>query len=188
MADLYDPRAVANLVLQARQSIGLETRHIELQKLVFFCHEAVLLKLRRRLVRGYFEAWRFGPVHPTIYKAFKKYGSGRILDSAQAVDIRTGQSTRIAEIAEQEIRIVIYHTVSSLAHLSAAQLVDRSHLPGGAWERTVNKAKTSIALGLRITDDVIVESAAHYMRGGARPVSLEEAPDEDAPFAADGSR
>ena len=49
----------------------------------------------------------------------------------------------------------VMQIVSSYGRLSAGRLVDLSHAPGGPWDHVVNKGDHTVALGARITDDVI---------------------------------
>ena len=69
----YDPRVVANLILDIRDELNLETTNLELQKLLYFSHAFSLNRFDVPLVSGFFEAWKNGPVNPAVYLA--KQGS-----------------------------------------------------------------------------------------------------------------
>ena len=71
----YDPRAVANLLLDTADEFGVDVTNLALQKLLYFAHGHFLKQIGQPLVQGAFEAWNNGPVHPAIYHAFK--GAGR---------------------------------------------------------------------------------------------------------------
>ena len=66
-----DPRSVANLLLDIADEQRLPITNLTLQKLLYFAHALFLIKTRQPLVSGYFEAWRYGPVHPLVYRAFR---------------------------------------------------------------------------------------------------------------------
>jgi uncharacterized phage-associated protein len=66
----YDPRVVANAIIDRAAQEGQPVTHIALQKLLYFAHGLFLLRHRKPLVSGYFEAWTYGPVHPAVYGAF----------------------------------------------------------------------------------------------------------------------
>lgn len=159
MAEYNDPRAVANYVLQTRRHLGLDTTNLELQKLLFFCHSNHLLATGHRLMSGHFEAWKYGPVHPIVYRAFKDFGGKPIAVHAEAIDPFTKRSVMLPQISGVEERRVVMNTVSTLSKLSAGQLVDLSHRTGGAWDETVRQAREAGMLGMRITDDMIVSCA-----------------------------
>jgi uncharacterized phage-associated protein len=59
----YDPRAVANLLLDLADRDDLAITNLVLQKLLYFAHGHFLIRTRCPLVQGGFEAWTYGPVH-----------------------------------------------------------------------------------------------------------------------------
>src|SRR3546814_10577509 len=67
----YDPRGVANLLLDLAEVRQKPISNLVLQKLLYFAHGRFLIESKKPLLAGYFEAWQFGPVHPTVYHAFK---------------------------------------------------------------------------------------------------------------------
>ena len=185
MGELYDPRAVANFILRSRKLMRLETTQIEVQKLLFFAYESYLIGTGKRLVKGYFEAWQFGPVHPVVYRAFKHYRGSPIQELATAFDPLTGQQTEIKPISDPSALRHINEIVSRFSGFSGGQLIDISHHPEGPWQATVDKARTSVALGMRITDTVILECMNQRRRLGREPPKKYEVcePDDEAPFA-----
>ncbi|WP_420862435.1 type VI toxin-antitoxin system SocA family antitoxin [Algirhabdus cladophorae] len=179
-----DARIVANCVLDARDFINLPTTQIELQKLLYFCHESFLVQYRKRLVSGYFEAWQYGPVHPVVYDCFKKCKGEAILERAAAYDLFSGEKHSLPKIEDTLPLRHITETVSRLSVYSAGQLIDLSHLEEGPWHSVVQSAKNSVALGLRITDDVILENRTHsmLMREGRPAEARGELPNDESPF------
>lgn len=186
----FDPRSVANFLLDTRDSLGRQTTQIELQKLLFFAHESYLLRLRRRLVVGYFEAWQYGPVHPTIYRAFSDAKGSPITNRAAARNIHTGQAEPVDPLKDEEAMAHVRDVVMTLVGLNAGQLIELSHVKGGPWHSTVESAKYSVALGLRITDDVILSSRSHTIlnREGQSGVPNMRVAFDETPFTRDRSR
>jgi uncharacterized phage-associated protein len=190
--DGYDARIVANFVLTTRNLIRMRTTQIELQKLLYFCHESYLIKNRARLVSGYFEAWTHGPVHPDVYQSFKYFKGLPITDLACHRDLFTGKVKELPSLSDPQACRHVAETVTRLSGLNARQLVELSHLEGGPWHYVVESAKTGVALGLRITDDVILKHRTHsmLMRGGhqgAQSGGVPDSgalPDEEVPIAA----
>ena len=78
MSGPYDPRAIANLMLDEADRRGWMITNLALQKLLYFAHGIHLTKEKQPLVSGYFEAWQYGPVHPAVYRAFKPSGAAPI--------------------------------------------------------------------------------------------------------------
>lgn len=177
----YDPRAVANLMLDEADRSGIKVTNLALQKLLYFAHSIYLIEAKQPLVSGHFEAWQYGPVHPTAYSAFRMAGSSPIDFRATGQNVLTGERTVLDLPQDLIIRRHLARIISSYGQLSPGRLVDISHAKGAPWEHIVDKGRTSIALGLRIPDDVIVNRFKfHKVSIGAAPVAGE--PDEDTPL------
>lgn len=183
----YDPRAVANLLLDlaAKEDGGpLPISNLALQKLLYFAHGHFLIQTGTPLVAGAFEAWTYGPVHPAVYQAFKSEGGSPIQIRAEARNVMTGMTTPLAIPDDAEVRRHLRNVLRSYGHLSPGHLVDISHAPNGPWAAVVNKAKTSIALGLRIPDSVTRERFKYQKVAVGIHTRVGE-PNEDTPLVRD---
>ena len=177
----YDPRAIANLMLDEADRSGINVTNLALQKLLYFAHSIFLIETKRPLVSGYFEAWQYGPVHPTVYSAFKTAGSSPIDFRADRQDVLTGERAPLSTPDDPNIRRHVARIMASYGQLSPGRLVDISHAKDAPWDYIADKGRTSVALGLRIPDDVIVKRFKfHKVSVGAAPVAGE--PDEDTPL------
>ena len=177
-----DPRAVANLILDeaARDEIALT--NLALQKLLYFAHAIFLIRNRRPLLSGYFEAWKYGPVHPTVYMAFKDAGDRPISFRARRQEILSGQLAEIGPPSDSQILHHIREFMGQYGHLTPGRLVDISHAKGAPWHVVFERGRNSVAFGLRISDSVIIERFRyHKVPVGAQPSSGE--PCEDTPPA-----
>jgi len=155
--------------------------NLALQKLLYFAHGLHLIRTKRPLVLGYFEAWQFGPVHPAAYRAFKSAGDAAIRFRAVKRDPLTGSAAPIDCPTEDSIIECVHRVMSSYGRMSPGRLVDISHAKDSPWRVIVDKARTDVSLGLRITDDLIVERFKHHkISVGPEPIMGE--PGEDAPF------
>ena len=180
----YDPRAVANLLLDIAASEevgGLPISNLALQKLLYFAHGLFLIRTRQPLVQGGFEAWTYGPVHPAVYQAFKVEGDRPIQIRAEGRDVMTGAARRLDAPTDPRVKSCLYEIVRSYGHLSPGRLVEISHAPRGPWATIVNKAKTSVALGMRIPDSVTLE-CFKYQKVSVGSESRVGEPDVDTPL------
>lgn len=176
-----DPRSIANLFLDEADRLGLELSHISLQKLLYFAHGLYLNSRRIPLVSGYFEAWQYGPVHPLVFRAFKAAGAAPIHFRAKGQDPLTGQSKELEISSDIVVRAHINQVLSSYGSLSPGRLVEISHAKNSPWDFIVDKSRTSVALGLRIPDNVIRERFKfHKISVGTHPTVGE--PSEDSPL------
>ena len=177
----YDPRAIANLMLDEADRNGIPMTNLALQKLLYFAHGIFLNETKRPLVKGFFEAWQYGPVHPLAYKAFRSSGGEPIRARAEGQDALSGQKRQLHNPTDPAIRQLVQQVLNSYGRLSAGRLVDLSHAKNSPWHHIVDKGRTSVAFGLRIQDDVILERFKfHKISIGLASTAGE--PSEDTPF------
>jgi uncharacterized phage-associated protein len=178
----HDPRSVANLLLEIADEQQRLLTNLALQKLLYFAHAIFLIETGKPLISGYFEAWEYGPVHPVVYKAFRAAGDQPIRSRASRIDVLTGASSSLPPPMSQAIRQLCVRVIAHYARLTPGRLVEISHAKNAPWDIIVNRAKTSLALGLRIPDDVIVKHFRyHKVPVGPEPPHGE--PSEDTPLA-----
>lgn len=178
----YDPRSVANLLLDEAEARGRPVTNLLLQKLLYFAHARFLIETKLPLLVGYFEAWRLGPVHPTAYQAFKAAENRAINFRAVRVDIVTGAKSPILTPESSDVRDLIAKTVLCYGGMSPGRLVELSHAPNAPWDFVVNKRETSLAFGMRIPDTVIAERFKFHKIAVAADSPVGE-PRENSPFA-----
>ncbi len=181
MKNTYDVRQVANLLLDVCDHNEIQITNLALQKLIYFAHAKSLIQLKRPLVLGYFEAWKYGPVHPTAYKAFQEAKEKPITFRATATNHLTGKKKCLPCITDRETRQLITDIGIQFGKLTPGRLVDISHAKNGPWDYVVNKARTSIALGLRIPDNVTVERFA-LLKVSVTESARSGEPNEDSPL------
>lgn len=153
----YDPRAISNLILDFADSASLPVSHIALQKLLYFAHATFLVQRGKPLIKGPFEAWQFGPVHPAVYQAYKRAGEQPIKFRAKARNVLTGAESDVPIPTNPDVRLHVMQVVASYGRLSIGRLVTLSHADGGPWHYVVSATgdEGTLALGERIPDDVI---------------------------------
>ena len=179
-ASPLDPRTVCNFILDEAEG-RYPITNLALQKLLYFVHGIHLIETKIPLVSGYFEAWRYGPVHPAAYRAFKSAGAAPIKFRATSVDPFTLVSRPIPQCEDPNIAARIRRILTTYGSASAGRLIEIAHAPGAPWDFIVNKSRTSVVFGMRITDDVIAHLFnRHKISVGLKPRAGE--PKEDVPF------
>lgn len=181
----YDPRSVANAILMMYAIQGKKVTNLALQKLLYFCHAHYLASTGRPLVQGYFEAWTHGPVHPTVYAAFKEKKGEPLCALANSKDIRTGTFTTVPPPTRADVCAAIEQVVTSLSQLTAGQLVALSHARDGPWHVVYERSRSRRMLGLRISNDLIRERGKFHKMSAERLTGVRE-PNEDTPLANHG--
>ncbi len=177
----FDPRSIANLMLDEADRSGYRISNLVLQKLLYFAHAIFLVEQKRPLVSGYFEAWEYGPVHPAAYQAFKQAGAEAITFRAQRVDVATDVRSEIAPPDDLSVKQHVARIMHSYGRMTPGRLVDISHAKGAPWDFIANKGRTSLAFGLRISDDVILEQFKHHKVSVGNSPTIGE-PREDTPL------
>ena len=159
----YDPRSVANSILEIGGRYNLSITNLGLQKILYFSHGYYLLKTKTPLVSGVFEAWTYGPVHSAVYNSFKSQGRLPITIRAEGTNVITGEKYQLAPLNDAVALECLERVVTACQHLTPSQLIEISHAPKGPWSYVVNKAKTSVVLGYRIPDNVTLERFRYQM-------------------------
>ena len=155
----YDPWVIANWFIDRAKAEGLDKKmtNMFLQKMMFFAYGHYLANKgdEMALLKGYFEAWEHGPVHPAIYRLCKKYGRGPITERLQPTERIYPQANNANRELPKDVEDILSIVWIRLKNLSANQLRALSHVSGGAWDLTVKKSATGVANKNRITLDSI---------------------------------
>lgn len=104
---------------------------MKLQKMVYFAQGYYLAKYGVPLIQEEFEAWRYGPVIPSIYRTYKLYGSEPIFD-AGLVDNLSTLEQQLLKLETKAIEAINY-TWEVTKNLSANNLSAWTHTEGSPW-------------------------------------------------------
>ncbi len=142
------PIDVAGHILSLRSELGMETTVMHVLKLVYLCHGWMLGNTGDRLINEPVEAWRYGPVIPSVYRRFKAFRGEPITIP------ETDLSGIFSEYQSKLIRKVLeaYKGYSAI-HLSAI-----THRPGTPWSKVYRDGSGAGAI---IPDPMIQE---YYQR------------------------
>src|SRR5437870_3577302 len=88
----YEARAIANYFLDLAKLANQELNPMKIQKLVYYAHGWNLALDGQPLIDEAVEAWTYGPVIPSLYHEFKKYGGGPITSKASKIEVRDWDS------------------------------------------------------------------------------------------------
>ena len=151
-----DGRAVANFVLDFCEARGRRITNLSLQKIVFFCHVWSLIRFGKPLVRHQFEAWQFGPVLQYLYREFREFDNQPIVGRAKKTDPRTGNSTIVNYVLDNETEELLSRVVDFYSLLTPADLVQMSYATGGPWDKVWNH-QGRVNPGMKIDNAAIVK-------------------------------
>lgn len=146
-----DARAVANEFLQYASDEGSSLDPLKLQKLIYFAHGWHLAIRNEPLLDEFIEAWQYGPVVPSVYHEFKRYGNGSIGEPARDLKFIGGKLTFVPfDLTEeyrenpehlqftQQLLKKIWETYKKFSGLTLSNL---THISGSPWDQTWSKAE-----------------------------------------------
>ena len=151
-----DARALANQFLDWADSERTGLSNLKIQKMLFFTHADFLLETGELLLRDEFQAWDYGPVLPSIYRAFCVSGRQSVKARAKVFDPITAMSEIAVLDVSNTLMSTLRHSYSFYRRIGAVTLSDISHAEKGPWSR----ARELFDLGLnpdrRIKSEIIL--------------------------------
>jgi uncharacterized phage-associated protein len=133
----YSAEAIANEFLELAQREGRQLTPMQLQKLVYFAYGWYLVITGERLLDERVEAWQWGPVIPSLYFEFRRFGSGPITDFAKPL-----LASRIVSdnpVKDNQAKAIIRRVWEIYGKFSASDLSGMTHEPNSPWAKTPDK-------------------------------------------------
>lgn len=143
----YSATAIANAFLDIARRAGCnDLTPMKLQKLVYFAHGWYLAASGNPLINETVEAWRYGPVVPSIYNQAKIYGNSPI--SEHLGNYRLNEHGKIQLIPElltdeelADLGPVLNWIWKQYGSLSGITLSNITHLPGTPWSEAIEEMR-----------------------------------------------
>ena len=129
----YSAKAVANYFLKK----GHLTQ-MKLHKLIYYAHGWHLGLRGKPLLNETLEAWRYGPVVPTIYREFRDFGADPIKRLATEFDPHAPDFYSAPEVDSSDsfVRSLLARVWKVYGRRSAAVLSGLTHQEGSPWTLT----------------------------------------------------
>jgi len=140
----YSANTIAYAFVQKGISEGKYMTQMKLQKMVYFAHGYHLAKYGEALVKEVFQAWKYGPVIPSIYQSYKLYGSDPIFNT-ELIAKSVNDFLNPTELSESA-KDAIDYTWQLTRKLSANQLSNWTHIDGSPWAKVYNPIEWSIPI------------------------------------------
>ena len=167
-------KAVANYFLSLAKKEGKALNPMQVQKLVYFAHGWYLAIFGQPLIKEDVQAWSWGPVIPSLYHAFKKFGNGPIEEPASE-SIFAGMKFQIKEpsiedmpnAAERERTKTFLDRVWQVySHFTGIQLSNLTHQDDSPWKIALDQSRN--ARGTVIPSELIREYFSRQAEQNAR--------------------
>ncbi len=122
--------------------------NIRLNKLVYLSFGVAVALDGRKLFNEDIQAWRFGPVIPSIYHEFKKYGYGGVKEMSSIQDPVTNEIFfPEIESTDTDALQVLKAVKEEYGEISLTDLIGIVHDKGSPWDSFYNETKKNINIG-----------------------------------------
>ncbi|MCG8624982.1 MAG: DUF4065 domain-containing protein [Proteobacteria bacterium] len=136
-ANPITPIAAANYLLEKRDAL----KPIKLIKLVYLCHGYCLAYFGKPLVDEKPQAWRYGPVFPSLYYAVQDYGNNPVVHK---INEGLNKDSAPPNYAQQQFMDAIYE---DFKEDSDDTLSGMASYPDSPWAKVRKKAKGNAPIG-----------------------------------------
>ncbi|MCG8691720.1 MAG: DUF4065 domain-containing protein [Minwuiales bacterium] len=153
----YPAASIANAFLKLARERGGRIDPMKIQKLCYLAHGYYLVENNGApLFDEKFEAWRFGPVLPSLYHAAKSFGRRVITKPFNDFDYETRIYVRAPEPTDPEVLEIVEFVWDNYGDMPAMKLSDWTHENGGPWDTVIKEEKNFIR-NMDISDDLIAD-------------------------------
>lgn len=142
---MLSPKSIANYFLEIAAKNGEVMTPMKLQKLVYYAHGWYAGYTQQPLINESVEAWQYGPVIPSLYHEFKRFGSGAI--KGKAFDLEPFAMAEVPTPSDPNIRQFLDNVWNSYGKYTGIALSEMTHAGGSPWHKTWEKCK-----GMKSTD------------------------------------
>jgi uncharacterized phage-associated protein len=133
---------VANRLLQIATEAGRYLTPMQILKLVYICHGWMLGLYGRPLIGEEIQAWKYGPVVPSLYRFVRDYGGTAIMKPLP------GSTTSPFDPLEDDLINQVFHKYGIYDGVTLSQM---THEEGSPWDQVWRPS----ARNLVIPDEII---------------------------------
>lgn len=158
----YSSLAIANAFLERAEKEGIAISNMKLQKLLYFAQGHSYALRNQRLIDESAQAWDYGPVYPSVYSAFRRFGAGNITalaeDDADPANWFNDDDpdyvpSTVATPEGQDVNQFLDAVWNAYKGKSALRLSEMSHVADGPWA----KARKNGSRNSEIRDEDIAD-------------------------------
>jgi len=144
--------SVANYFVEKSLSGAKDLKPLKLMKLVYIAHGYMLALYDESALNPRFdrvEAWKYGPVIPSVYHSFKIYGNQPITKKTEIFSGETKSEGIITiqmstpELEDEKARKACDFVWKNYYHYTDSELVDLLHKPGSPWALVYEEGKNN---------------------------------------------
>ena len=144
---MYKAIDVARYIVNYANDNGMIISNLKLQKILYFVQLEFLLNKKTRCFEDDIEAWDFGPVVPSVYHEFKKYGASSIPKVSVVYDTSKGwfklEQVKFESNFPSDEKELINDVIRECDNYTPGQLVEITHnqMP---WKKAYNSGINTV--------------------------------------------
>ncbi|MFP9115866.1 Panacea domain-containing protein [Flavobacterium sp. RHBU_3] len=140
--------AVANEFLKLAEQTGKQLTNLQLAKLCYIAQGFSLAILNQKAFPDAIEAWKFGPVVPSLYHEFKHFQSEPI--TSKSIVAKSDTEFVTPEVKDENIKKVVAVVWNVYRDVSGGSLVSLTHQGNTPWSLSYEPNRNKV-----ISDDLI---------------------------------
>lgn len=157
----YTPQHIANYFLNRASDEGRGLSPMKLIKLIYIAYGWYIALTGKKLFDEEIQAWKHGPVIPSIYHEFKHYKSNFIDEDASAFDLDTFKETiPFVSPVDNEVNLILDKVWLAYKDFSGIALRGKTHEEGTPWSKSFESGKRNIV----IPDEYIKKHFEHRIK------------------------
>ncbi len=121
---------IAKYVITRCDESGNNISNLHLQKILYFLQKTALQEFGEVLFSDGIEAWQHGPVVRDVYRRFRGYGAKPIVMTYDDLNIEFNNKSG------NSCKVRLDEEIERLSGIDPWELVDMTHVSGGAWGET----------------------------------------------------
>ena len=125
---------------------------LHILKMTYMSHGYAWGIVKHRLISDKVEAWKYGPVYPTVYEAFSAYGNNTVKSlhyCGTELSLKDKVKERIEDLGKpftEKEKEVIDSVVEAYKDWTGGELIALMHRKGTPWKRYYIKDWTGIVI------------------------------------------
>jgi uncharacterized phage-associated protein len=171
----YSPFQIANGFLERGFRDSIPVDHMKVHKLLYLAHGYYIARTGDPLLNELFQAWKLGPVIPSVYHRLKKFGAASITEYAAVYDPKLGATVPAAapegDFEYEKVREFVWTNYGNRESIALSKL---THRLGGAWQQAI-QANPGIQ-----GPPMLNESIKEEFRPFVRPIEANEPVEAEA--------
>nr|DAK33499.1 MAG TPA: hypothetical protein [Caudoviricetes sp.] len=132
----YNALRIALYVIKRYMERAAEISNLKLQKVLYFIQKGFLYIRKNPCFKDRIEAWRYGPVVPSVYNIFSASGSS-------GIKLYSLLNDNFDDIENRDIQL-LNKIIDSDLNTDVWEMVRRTHQVGGAWDIVFNQKKERV--------------------------------------------